>query len=186
MAAAHGISSRAGDQLSDLLEPMVSLEKPRMEDLSTEEVLAQLEEVQCAIMKSRRRDTMVGSLDVKGLYPSLDQDGAAEAVAQFVLESPVELPGIDWRHAQIFVASNMSVDELKRGVLKLVPRRLKRKGNRPGPTTTELRQKKVNPAGVDNKLEGDDQTDQAEDPGPRVRSKWSDTNLRRGSYCPWW
>ena len=120
--------------MSDWLEPMVSLCKPRMEDLSTEEVLAQLEEAQLAIKEAGARNTMAGSLDVKGLYPSLDQRGAAEAVAQFVLESPTEVAGIDWRQIQVYIASNMDLHELKKeGVTQLVPARLKKRGARPGP-----------------------------------------------------
>ena len=108
-----------------------------MEDLSTEEVLAQLEEAQTAIKDAGRVDTVAGSLDVRSLYPSLDIEGASEVVAQFVRDSQTELVGIDWRHTQVYVASNLDVHELKReGVLDIVPKRLKKKGRRPGPTTT--------------------------------------------------
>ena len=54
--------------------------------------------------------------------------------------------GVDWRQAQVYVASNMDPHELKReGVSKLVPARLKKKGPRPGSTTLELRTKKKDP-----------------------------------------
>ena len=88
-----GLSSRAGDQLSDLLEPLVTLELPRVEDLSTEEVLSQLEEAQDLIKSNMRTDTVVGSLDVKALYPSLDQLGSAKLVAKFVKNSRTEVLG---------------------------------------------------------------------------------------------
>ena len=84
-------------------------------------------------------DTMVGSLDVKALYPSLDQDHAADLVAQHVLESKARLPSVNYRCVQTFVASNLSEEEVKsRGLVDLVPGCLKKGGNRPGPRTLEL------------------------------------------------
>ena len=44
VTAASVISSRAGDAISDFLEPLVQMVTPRMEERSTEEVLSQLEE----------------------------------------------------------------------------------------------------------------------------------------------
>ena len=89
VAAASGISSRAGDAVADLLEPMVLAELPRMEDISTEEVIAQLEEAEIEIRDGGYNDTMVGSLDVCALYPSLDQEESVKMVGKFVMESKV-------------------------------------------------------------------------------------------------
>ena len=171
VAAQSGVSSRAGDIMSDLLEPLVSLQSPRFEDLSTEEVLSQLEDAQKSIASTGRRDTVVGSLDVKALYPSLDQMGSARIVAKFVRESPHEVNNIDWRHAQVFIASNMDPHELKReGLLDLVPNRLKKRGHRPGPTTDELRVKKT------VKRKPEDQEPCSEDCNKPVKSKWVETD----------
>ena len=82
---------------------------------------------------------MVGSLDVSALYPSLDHEGASEQVSKLVMRSTVELSGMDWRAAQTFLASNLTEDEIKfEGLQKLVPRRLKKRGRRPGATTEEI------------------------------------------------
>ena len=162
VTAAAGLSARAGDQVADILEPMVSLRRPRMEDLSSEEVLSQLRETQEEIARTMRKDTVVGSLDVRGLYPSLDQEGSSEAVARFVRDSSTTLEGIDWRHTQIFVASNMDPHELKReGVLGLVPKRCKKFGPRPGRTTEELSQKRPDPRSEKQ---------------PACPSKWAESN----------
>ena len=150
VAASGGISARAGDQLADFLSPLVASQRPRMEDLSTEEVMEQLEQAQRTMKETKARNIMVGSLDVKALYPSLDQEGSARAVANFVKESPTEVKGIDWRSAQVFVASNMDEFELKReGLTSLVPRRCKKFGPRPGKTTHELGAKKYRRPGGD-------------------------------------
>ena len=68
VGAKSGLSSRAGNVLSDILELLVSLQTPWVEDLSTE-VLAQLEEAQESIRMTGRQDTGIGSLDLKALYP---------------------------------------------------------------------------------------------------------------------
>ena len=105
-------------------------------------MLAQLEEAQTTIRDRGLMDTMVGSLDMKALYPSLDQNESAEAVARFVRKSKVDVKGVNWRAALVFLASNMTVAEAKRvGLLHLLPKRLKSRGRQPGSTTTELGRK---------------------------------------------
>ena len=99
---------RAGDIVSDFLEPLVDREIPRLEDRSTEEVLAQLEQAQVAIRDGGFTDTMAGSLDVKALYPSLDQEESAEAVARFIRRTKVDIRGIDMRAVVVYLASNLT------------------------------------------------------------------------------
>ena len=170
VAAASGLSSRAGDLISDFLEPMIAADLPRQEDLSTEEVLSQLEEAQVEIKRLGLKDTMAGSLDVRALYPSLDQERAAESVAKFVRRSKVKVEGVDWREAQVFLASNMDEHEQKReGVLGLLPRRLKKWGARPGNKTEELRRRLPDPKG--------------DNPGQRP-TKWASHGPGEGPHGP--
>ena len=76
------------------------------------------------------------------LYPSLNQCESAKIVPQLVLESDVQVSGIDYRSVQIFCASNMSEEEVKaEGLTSILPTRSKTRGQRPGPTTEELRTK---------------------------------------------
>ena len=151
VTAASGLSSRAGDQLSDFLEPLVAAQVPRFEDLSTEEVLSQLQEVQEELRTNKIKDSMVCSLDVRALYPSLDQAGSSRVIANFVKNAPTKIAGIDWKQAQVFVASNMDKHKLKReGVAGLVPKRLKKRGARPGNTTKELWTKRQDQHNLDN------------------------------------
>ena len=119
-----------------------------MEDQSTEEVLSQLEEVSEEIRNTGARSTMVGSLDVRAMYPSLRQKESARIVSEMVQQSEVEVGGLDYRSIQVFCASNMLEDEIKaEGLTEVIPKRSKVGGVRPGPTTTELAEK-VNPDGV--------------------------------------
>ena len=89
VTAATGLSSRSGDILSDFLGPFVLLENPRMDDQSTEEVLSQLKDTSEEIRRLGSLSTMVGSLNVKSLYPSLNQCESARIV--------VEVSGLDYR-----------------------------------------------------------------------------------------
>ena len=101
--AATGMSSRAGDVVSDFLEPLVLLLCPRMEDRSTEEAIHQLEEAEEGLRKSGSTNAMVGSLDVAALYPSIDQEQAADMVAMTIQESPVKMEGINLRCLQVYL-----------------------------------------------------------------------------------
>ena len=151
VAAASGLSSRAGDALADFLEPLVSVVSPRFEDQSTEEVLAQLQQAEVKIRDEGLTSTMVGSLDVSALYPSLDHMGSAEAVERFVKRSRVEFKNVDWRAALVFLASSWTEKEVKsEKMMDLVPRRLKKWGRRPGKTTPELGKKRQAPGGEED------------------------------------
>ena len=137
--AASGMTSRAGDILADIITPMVNVRTPRMKDMSTEEVLAQLAEAQAQIWKEGDVQATVGSLDVKALYPSLDVKGSAEMVANMVEQSNMEIDGANLRLAQTFLASNLTEDEVKKeGLQELLPSRVWKMRRRPGKTTPEL------------------------------------------------
>ena len=173
VAAASGLTSRAGDCLADLLEPLVTTDTPRVEDKSTEEVLMQLQEAEIRIRELGLTNTMVGSLDAKSLYPSLDHLESAEMVAKYVEESTVEIQGVDWRAAQIFAASNLTVAQIKTERLTgIVPERRRRGGVRPGPTTTELGAKRPDPDKPEEETKGPKRRPQQ----PGLKTKWAETN----------
>ena len=136
------------------------LNKPRIEDQSTEEVLSQLEEAAEHIKETGAKSTLVGSLDVKALYPSLDQKESAKIVADMIIESELEVTGLDYRSIQVFCASNMSEKDIKdESLTKLLPTRTKTRGKRPGSTTEELRTKLSK-----------------QDGAPPPSEKWTETN----------
>ena len=73
---------------------------------------------------------VVGSLNVRALYPSLDQEESADMVAQMVMRSRARISGVDYRAAQVFLASNLDPDSIKKeGLEGLLPRRMHRRGN---------------------------------------------------------
>ena len=139
VAAASGMTSRAGDVLADILTPMVNVQVPRLEDMSTEEVMAQLADAQHSIWTDGDIQATVGSLDVKALYPSLDVEGSVQIVANMIVQSDVEIKGVDLCLAQVFLASNLDEQQVKdEGLSGLLPDRVWKYGRRPGPTMPEL------------------------------------------------
>ena len=141
LVAAHvGVSTRAGDLVARILEPMVTLSTPRMEDLSTEEAISQLDETASSLRKRGIEDAVITSLDVKALYPSIPHNEASREVAEFVMTSEnFTVENFDSRSAQIFIASNMSETQIKQeGIENLIPERSYKYGNRPQNTTLEL------------------------------------------------
>ena len=88
---------------------------PRLEDLSTEEALTQLEEAESLIREAGDTESMVGSLDVVALYPSLDHNMTAQLAADLVMESSVKFKNINYRAAQVLIVCNMSREEIQRG-----------------------------------------------------------------------
>ena len=72
----------------------------------------------------------------------MDQEEAADMVANLVLRSRTKVKGVDYRAAQVYLASNLDCDQIKAEGLKgLLPGRLHKYGRRPGPTTDELGRK---------------------------------------------
>ena len=58
----------------------------------------------------------------------------------------LKIGDIDYRSAQVYLASTLNESEVKsRGLKHLLPRRLHKRGHKPGPTTDELRMKHRNP-----------------------------------------
>ena len=78
--AATRLSSIASDMIANVLEPLLALQTPRLENKCTKEVLCQLEEAERHIREHGHTDVMVGSLDARALYSSLNIKESVEIV----------------------------------------------------------------------------------------------------------
>ena len=77
----------------------------------------------------------VGSLDVKNFYPSIDVEVAAEEVKQEIMESEVEIKGVNYEEAALFLACTMTQEEVDgEGLTQVVHKRRNKNGRRPGIT----------------------------------------------------
>ena len=95
---------------------------------NTEELLANIEEINNN-RSERRGEIVVGSLDVKALYPSLDVDHAAEIVEKVLVESDLEFDGINNKELGLYLSLNYNEEELDTmNIKEYCPTRKKKKG----------------------------------------------------------
>ena len=79
-----------------------------------------------------------------GLYPKIDIELTTKEVGEEVAGTEMKYDNVDYRMAGILIASNLTQDQVnQQGLSKIVPRRKKKTGVRPGPTTKELQRKRT-------------------------------------------
>ena len=77
-------------------------------------------------------NTVVGSLDVKALYPSLDLDFTIDKVAEEFYESEVKIEGVDYEEMGLYLSLNRDERYLReRNILDHCPRRKSKYGAPP-------------------------------------------------------
>ena len=99
---------------------------------STEDMMANIKEANDS--RKIKKGTVIGSLDVKALYPSLDLDFTIEKAAEEFHESGVEIEGIDYEELGLYLSLHKDVEYLReKEIDQHCP---KRKGRGPAPTIT--------------------------------------------------
>ena len=78
---------------------------------STEEVLAAFNEVNKSSVLDQQ--CVIGSLDVKALYPSLDVPYVSRVVADMFLSSNVSVPSVNTKELGLYLALNRTPKELR-------------------------------------------------------------------------
>ena len=68
--------------------------------------------------KNIKTEILVGSADVKALYPSLDIDHTAEIVAEMFFESEYQIKEVDARELSLYLALNMKTSEIEKENIK--------------------------------------------------------------------
>ena len=97
---------------------------------STEEMLAAFHEVNESGVLDQH--CVIGSLDVKALYPSLDVPFVSRVVADMFLSSNVSVPCVNTKELGLYLALNRTPSELRDlGLTDFCPRRRSKKGPRP-------------------------------------------------------
>ena len=72
---------------------------------------------------------MIGSLDVKALYPSVDIDATGEIVIEMFVESEFQVEGIDYSELGLYLAINLTRSELnERKIAQFCPTRKHKTG----------------------------------------------------------
>ena len=131
--------------IGELLNPYIEAadRKERTEVLSQEELCHEIGEVNKRISTEGMRAgpfqqagrLIVGSSDVKSFYPSMDIEVAANEVIAEVMESGVELEGVDWTEVALFIACTMTQEQIdQEGLTHVIHKRRCNRGPRPGLT----------------------------------------------------
>ena len=115
----------------------------RTEVLSQEELCHEIREVNRRISTEGMRtgpfqqagSLIVGSSDVKSFYPEMDMEVEADEVMAEVMESEVELEGVNMEEVALFIACSMTQDQIdQEGLTHVIHKRRCKRGPRPGLT----------------------------------------------------
>ena len=93
--------------------------------------MRKIEEANKVLAEKGVKEISLGSMDVVGLYPSLDQEESARIVAESIMESEVDIEGMDLDIAGVYLATVWDKERQKReGVFHLLPRKRSNKGRK--------------------------------------------------------
>ena len=136
-----GATAAHNGKLSHLLSMMLKEVKKLDADSceSTEDILAEIQDLNetSSMTPGPEEKLIVGSLDVKALYPSLDVGFAAEIVANEMYQSDVEVSNesIDTEELGLYLMLTEEEGELdKLGVRDHCPTRISNRGRKPNIT----------------------------------------------------
>ena len=104
---------------------------------STEDMIAGMEND----VNSREdiQQMIVGSMDVRALYPSLLASTSTEIIKEVFMKTDIKIEGINWQEAGKYIAINLSATEINNlGLNEVVCTRIRKGGRSPGMTTAEI------------------------------------------------
>ena len=114
--------------LSMVLKELLEGEETICED--TEDMMAEFDEINRA--GGVDRNTIIGSADVKSLYPSLDIEYTTEIICEMFKQSDIDIHGVDYDELGLYIALNRNQYEInKLGLREYCPMRKYSMGARP-------------------------------------------------------
>ena len=124
--ATDGISKRFSYLISNLLQEVCY--GPTVCN-STEEMLASINKLND---KGIGEDYVIGSADVKSLYPSLDIEHTVDIVCQEFIQKKIKIKGIDVEELGLYLVLNMDSNSLEQvGLSGVCPTRISHLGRKP-------------------------------------------------------
>ena len=112
--------------ISTVLQPVIQQAKHPCN--STEDMLSRVREVNETV---DLKNCIIGSMDVKALYPSIDIDFATEKCVEMITESDTKFDNINTDELGLYLALTVDKDELARADLTKYSATRKRKGKNP-------------------------------------------------------
>ena len=137
--ASTSLNQEMSEWVSDVLEAVLDSETENHEAISTEDMLPEIDRLNQKWIEEGKKvdpkDIFIGSLDAEALYPSLDTKKCARMCGKLFEESPLELKGIDYEWASLYIALNSKPWQIRSWRMgDIIPRRRFKSGQRPGIT----------------------------------------------------
>ena len=119
--ANSSVNYRLSHLLSIILSEVWQRDRSGSVCMNTEEMMSDISRVNCEGLNDK---TVVGSTDVKALYPSLDIPFTIEVVGDVFYNSNVNIAGVDNDELGLYISLNRSVDEINAlGLRSMCPTR---------------------------------------------------------------
>ena len=137
-----GPKKALSEMVSESLEAILEVNGNRI-CKSTEEILYMFEQYNKQIMdiNESTKEKIIGSMDVKSLYPSIEAESAAEIVKNEIIASNVTFEGLDMDELGRYLRNNLTTQEIvDKGLADILPFKIKKKSK--SRTETSKRNKK--------------------------------------------
>ena len=111
--------------------------------ISTEDIMAGIKKANDELRNNVDNEVIVGSADVKALYPSLDVDFTVDKVCEVFYGSEVRVEGVNVEELGLYLSVSLKEDDLmEAGIAPYCPTRKSNRGRPPSITGSVLEEKK--------------------------------------------
>ena len=111
--------------------------------ISTEDMMAGIKKANDELRNNVDNEVIVGSADVKALYPSLDVDFTLDKVCEVFYGSEVRVEGVNVEELGLYLSVSLKEDNLmEAGIARYCPTRKSNRGRPPNITGSVLEEKK--------------------------------------------
>ena len=135
VAANEGIGASISNLLSEILEPLADSLEDKIEVISTEDYLARVDQCNERLSREWTEEDEVVCIgaDIQKMFPSLSARNSSRIVRKVFIDSKLELEGVDYKSAAMYVRYGMEDHEIRAlGLTRVVPRRRYTRGRAPG------------------------------------------------------
>ena len=142
VGANEGIGSSISNILSEIIEPLADMIEETMEINSTEDGISRINAANEKLSREWTDTDKVGLIgfDVKALFQSMSSHNTARVVRDVFLESRLEVRGINYTSAAMYVRYGYTDIEIRAaGLERIVPVRKFTRGRAPGITSAEAK-----------------------------------------------
>ena len=138
VSACQGLGTSHSIICSEIIEPLADSLEDGLEVISTEDFISRVEEANLKLAEASPDKVALVGADVKAMFPSLGAETSARIVRNVMMESSLEVSGVDYRSAAMYVRYNYTDAEIRAfGLSRVIPRRRYKQGRAPRITSKE-------------------------------------------------